>query len=142
MTLNGALAGLVGITAGCDIVSPAGAVAIGAIAGLVVVFAIEFIDHKLKIDDPVGAISVHGVCGAVGTLLVGFFATDGGLLYGGGFSLLGIQALGVVSIGAWAFGLGLILFKILKATVGLRVSELEEREGLDIHEHGQSSYNY
>ncbi|MBR8536609.1 ammonium transporter [Carboxylicivirga sediminis] len=142
MTLNGALAGLVGITAGCDIVSPAGAVAIGAIAGLVVVFSIEFIDHKLKVDDPVGAISVHGVCGALGTLLVGIFATDGGLLYGGGFSLLGIQAMGVVSIGIWAFAIGLILFKVLKATIGLRVSEQEEREGLDIHEHGQSSYNY
>jgi len=142
MTLNGALAGLVGITAGCDIVSPAGAAAIGAIAGLVLVFSIEFIDQKLKVDDPVGAISVHGVVGAVGTLLVGFFATDGGVFYGGGFTLLGIQALGVASIGAWAFGLGLILFRTLKATMGLRVSEQEEREGLDIHEHGQSSYNY
>ena len=142
MTLNGALAGLVGITAGCDIVSPAGAVAIGAIAGLVVVFSIEFIDQKLKVDDPVGAISVHGVCGAVGTLLVGFFATEGGVFYGGGFSLLGTQALGVIAIGAWAFGLGLLLFNVLKATIGLRVSEQEEREGLDIHEHGQSSYNY
>ncbi|MCU4173702.1 ammonium transporter [Carboxylicivirga sp. N1Y90] len=142
MTLNGALAGLVGITAGCDIVSPAGAVAIGAIAGLVVVFSIEFIDQKLKIDDPVGAISVHGVVGAVGTLMVGFFATEGGVFYGGGFALLGTQAIGVAAIGAWAFGLGLILFKTLKATMGLRVSEQEEREGLDIHEHGQSSYNY
>ncbi len=142
MTLNGALAGLVGITAGCDAVSPAGAVAIGAISGLVVVFSIEFIDQKLRVDDPVGAISVHGVVGAVGTLLVGFFAKEGGVLYGGGFSLLGVQALGVVAIGAWAFGIGLILFRTLKATMGLRVSEQEERDGLDIHEHGQSSYNY
>ncbi|MBS2097034.1 ammonium transporter [Carboxylicivirga linearis] len=142
MTLNGALAGLVGITAGCDAVSPEGAIAIGAIAGFVVVFSIEFIDQKLKIDDPVGAVSVHGVVGAVGTLMVGFFAKDGGVFYGGGFSLLGVQALGVVSIGAWAFGLGLILFNGLKYTMGLRVSEQEEREGLDIHEHGQSSYNY
>jgi Amt family ammonium transporter len=78
----------------------------------------------------------------MGTLLVGFFATDGGVFYGGGFSLLGVQALGIVSIGAWAFVLGLILFKVLKATMGLRVSEQEERDGLDIHEHGQSSYNY
>ena len=141
MTLNGALAGLVGITAGCDAVSPAGAAIIGAIAGFVVVFSIEFIDKKLKVDDPVGAISVHGVCGALGTLLVGLFATDGGLFYGGGASLLISQAIGVVAIGAWAFGLGLILFQTLKATMGLRVSEQEEREGLDIHEHGQSSYN-
>ncbi len=141
MTLNGALAGLVGITAGCDAVSPAGAAIIGAIAGFLVVFSIEFIDKKLKVDDPVGAISVHGVCGALGTLLVGLFATDGGLFYGGGASLLVSQAIGVVTIGAWAFGLGLILFQVLKATMGLRVSEQEEREGLDIHEHGQSSYN-
>ncbi|MGQ1785927.1 MULTISPECIES: ammonium transporter [unclassified Saccharicrinis] len=141
MTLNGALAGLVGITAGCDIVSPGGAAIIGALAGLIVVFSIEFLDKKLRVDDPVGAISVHGVCGALGTLLVGLLATDGGLLYGGGASLLISQAIGVLVIGAWAFGLGLILFQVLKATIGLRVSEQEEREGLDIHEHGQSSYN-
>jgi Amt family ammonium transporter len=141
MTLNGALGGLVAITAGCDIVTPGGAVIIGLIAGLVVVFGVELIDQKLRIDDPVGAITVHGLNGAVGTLLVGLFATEGGLFYGGGFSLLGIQALGVISIGAWAFILAFILFKTLKATIGLRVSEQEEREGLDIHEHGQSSYN-
>jgi len=93
MTLNGALAGLVGITAGCAAVSPGGAAIIGILSGLTVVFSIEFIDKTLKIDDPVGAISVHGVCGALGTLLVGVFATDGGLLYGGGFSQLGIQAI-------------------------------------------------
>ncbi len=141
MTLNGALAGLVAITAGCDVVSPAGATLIGVIAGFVIVFSVELFDKVLKIDDPVGAISVHGVCGALGTLLVGLFATDGGLFYGGGASLLISQLIGVVAIGAWAFGLGLILFQIIKATVGLRVSEQEEREGLDIHEHGQSSYN-
>ncbi|WP_282036938.1 ammonium transporter [Saccharicrinis aurantiacus] len=141
MTLNGALAGLVGITAGCDIVTPMGAAIIGIIAGFVVVFSIEFFDKKLKVDDPVGAISVHGVCGAVGTLLVGFFAVDGGVFYGGGFALLGSQAIGVVAVGAWAFVIGLVLFQVLKATMGLRVSEQEEREGLDIHEHGQSSYN-
>ncbi|MCW3788757.1 ammonium transporter [Plebeiibacterium sediminum] len=141
MTLNGALAGLVAITAGCDVVSPTGAVLIGIIAGFVIVFSIELFDKVLKVDDPVGAISVHGVCGALGTLLVGLFATDGGLFYGGGASLLLSQAIGVVTIGAWAFGLGLILFQVLKATVGLRVTEQEEREGLDIHEHGQSSYN-
>jgi len=141
MTLNGALAGLVAITAGCDVVSPAGATLIGIIAGFVIVFSVELFDRKLKIDDPVGAISVHGVCGAVGTLLVGLFAVDGGLFYGGGMALLTSQAIGVFTIGIWAFGLGLILFQVLKATIGLRVSEQEEREGLDIHEHGQSSYN-
>ncbi len=141
MTLNGALAGLVAITAGCDIVSPGGATIIGIIAGFVIVFSVELFDKVLKIDDPVGAISVHGVCGAVGTLLVGLFATDGGLFYGGGASLLVSQLIGIVTIGAWAFGLGLILFQVLKATMGLRVTEQEEREGLDIHEHGQSSYN-
>ncbi len=141
MTLNGALAGLVVITAGCDAVSPAGAAIMGAIAGFVIVFSVEFFDKVLKVDDPVGAISVHGVCGALGTLLVGLFATDGGLFYGGGASLLISQFIGVISIGAWAFGTGLILFQVLKATVGLRVTEQEEREGLDIHEHGQSSYN-
>jgi Amt family ammonium transporter len=141
MTLNGALAGLVAITAGCDVVSPEGSAIIGALAGALVVFSVEFIDKKLKVDDPVGAISVHGVCGAFGTLMVGLLAVDGGLFYGGGMALLTSQAIGVVTIGAWAFGLGLILFQVLKATVGLRVSEQEEREGLDIHEHGQSSYN-
>lgn len=141
MTLNGALAGLVAITAGCDVVSPEGSAIIGALAGVIVVFSVEFIDKVLKVDDPVGAISVHGVCGAFGTLMVGLLAVDGGLFYGGGVALLTSQAIGVLAIGAWAFGLGLILFQVLKATVGLRVSEQEEREGLDIHEHGQSSYN-
>ncbi len=141
MTLNGALAGLVAITAGCDVVSPAGATIIGILAGIVVVFSVELFDKVLKIDDPVGAISVHGVCGAFGTLMVGLFAVDGGLFYGGGASLLLSQFIGVITVGAWAFVLGLILFQIIKATVGLRVTEQEEREGLDIHEHGQSSYN-
>jgi ammonium transporter, Amt family len=141
LSLNGALAGLVAITAGCASVSPAGALMIGLIAGIALVFAVEFIDQVLKIDDPVGAVSVHGVGGALGTLLVGVFATDGGLLYGGGFKLLGIQAVGVVSIGAWAFGTGFILFKILKATNGLRVSRRIEEEGLDVYEHGESAYN-
>jgi len=141
MTLNGALAGLVGITAGCAAVSPGGAAIIGAIAGGVVVLSIEFIDKKLKVDDPVGAVSVHGVCGALGTLLVGVFALDGGLFYGGGFSLLGVQAIGVLSIGAWAAGTAFIVLYVLKKTIGLRVSKEEEVDGLDIHEHKSNVYN-
>jgi Amt family ammonium transporter len=141
LSLNGALAGLVAITAGCAAVSPGAALLIGMIAGVVLVFAVEFIDQKLKIDDPVGAISVHGVCGALGTLLVGFFATEGGVFYGGGFAQLGIQAIGVFAIAAWAFGTGFILFKILKATNGLRVEKIIEEEGLDLYEHGESVYN-
>lgn len=141
LSLNGALAGLVAITAGTAAVTPLGAVIIGAIAGVVLVLSVEFIDQKLKVDDPVGAISVHGVCGALGTLLVGVFATDGGLLYGGGLNLLGIQAIGVFAIGAWAFVTGLILFGILKASNGLRVEKKVEEEGLDIYEHGESAYD-
>ena len=141
LSLNGALAGLVAITAGCAAVSPIGAIIIGTAAGFVLVFAVEFIDQVIKIDDPVGAISVHGVCGALGTLLVGVFATDGGLAYGGGLKQLGVQALGVVSIGTWALTTGFILFKILKATNGLRVSKRIEEEGLDVYEHGEGAYN-
>ncbi len=141
LSLNGALAGLVAITAGCAAVSPVGAALIGGIAGVVLVFSVEFVDQVLKVDDPVGAVSVHGVCGALGTLLVGVFATDNGLLYGGGLKQLGLQAVGVLSIGAWAFVTGFILFKILKATNGLRVSRRIEEEGLDVYEHGESAYN-
>lgn len=141
MTLNGALAGLVAITAGCAAVSPMGAFIIGVIAGVVIVFSIEFIDKKLKVDDPVGAISVHGVCGAIGTLLVGVFATDGGLLYGGGFAQLGVQAIGVLAIGAWAIVTSFIVLFALKKTIGLRVSREEEVDGLDIHEHKSNVYN-
>ncbi|MBF01856.1 MAG: ammonium transporter [Flavobacterium sp.] len=140
MTLNGALAGLVGITAGCAAVSNGGALAIGAICGLVVVLAISFIDVKLKIDDPVGAISVHGVCGALGTILVGIFAVDGGLLYGGGLTQLGIQVVGVFAIGTWAIATTFIVLFALKKTVGLRVSEKDETEGLDITEHAMNAY--
>jgi len=140
MTLNGALAGLVGITAGCAAVDNFGAVGIGLLSGIAVVFSIEFIDKKLKIDDPVGAISVHGVCGALGTLLVGIFATDGGLLYGGGFAQLGKQAAGVFGIGAWALITSFIVLFILKKTLGLRVSKEDELEGLDSTEHDGSAY--
>lgn len=140
MTLNGALAGLVGITAGCAAVNPFGAFVIGIISGFVVVFSIEFIDKILKIDDPVGAISVHGVVGAVGTLCVGLFATDGGLFYGGGIHQLWVQFVGVAGIGGWAMLTTFIVLFILKKTIGLRVSEHEELGGLDIHEHGIDSY--
>lgn len=141
ISLNGALAGLVAITAGCDAVDPVGAVLIGAIAGLVLPFAVEFFDQVLKVDDPVGAISVHGVSGALGTLAVGLFSTSEGLFYGNGAKLLGIQAIGVLAFFVWAFGCGLILFFILKKANVLRVSQRIEEEGLDVYEHGESAYN-
>ena len=143
MSLNGALAGLVGITAGCAVVTPLGSIIIGLIAGILVVVSVEFIDKILHIDDPVGAVSVHGVCGAWGTLAVGLFAnTDDikGLFYGGGFNQLGVQILGVLSVFVWAFGVGLVLFFIIKKSIGLRVSEKEELQGLDIGEHGSEAY--
>jgi len=101
---------------------------------------VELIDKVLRVDDPVGAISVHGVCGAFGTLAVGLFATDGGLFYGGGLALLGVQALGVATVFAWAFGAGLAVFLVVRKTVGLRVSRDEELKGLDIGEHGLEAY--
>lgn len=139
MTLNGALAGLVAITAGCDLVSPLGAAIIGIIAAFVVVFGIEFVDKVLKVDDPVGAVGVHGMCGAVGTILTGLFALKDGLLYGGGVRFLGVQILGVVSVIAWVAVTITIVFMIIKNTIGLRVSESEEIIGLDIEEHGLAS---
>ena len=141
ISLNGALAGLVAITAGCDAVDPAGAVLIGIIAGFVLPFAVEFFDKVLKIDDPVGAISVHGVSGALGTLAVGLFSTSEGLFYGNGAKLLGIQAIGVLAFFVWAAGTGFILFFILKKANVLRVSRRIEEEGLDVYEHGESAYN-
>ena len=141
ITLNGALAGLVAITAGTDAVSPGGAVIIGIVAGIVLVFGVAFIDRVLKIDDPVGAISVHGLAGAAGTIMVGLFSTTEGLFYGGGATLLGVQVLGVLAVAAWAMGIGFILFFILKKTIGIRVSKVVEEEGLDIYEHGESAFN-
>ncbi|MCP4312603.1 MAG: ammonium transporter [Bacteroidetes bacterium] len=141
LTLNGALAGLVAITAGCDVVSPGGAVIIGILAGILLVFGVEFIDKVLKIDDPVGAVSVHGLNGALGTIMVGFFSTSNGLFYGGGAAQLGSQLIGVLAVAAWAMGLGFLVFIILKKTIGLRVSKRIEEEGLDIYEHGESAYN-
>ena len=141
MTLNGALAGLVSVTAGCDGVSPLGAVAIGLMGGVLVVLSIIFIDSVIKVDDPVGAISVHGVCGAWGTLACGLFNMESGLFYGGGFGQLGVQAMGVVAIFVWALGAGLVLFLVLKSTVGLRVTADEEIAGLDVGEHGMEAYS-
>ncbi len=141
MMLNGVLAGLVGITAGCDLVSPWGAVIIGLICGTVLVFSIEFFDHKLHIDDPVGASSVHGVCGILGTLMTGLLATDGGLFYGGGLHFFGIQCLGILVIDLWAAVCGFLLFFGIKKFAGLRVEARVEDEGLDVYEHGESCYN-
>ena len=141
LTLNGILAGLVAITAGCDLVSPLGAFIIGLLAGIILVFSIEFIDTKLHIDDPVGASSVHGVCGIFGTLMTGLFALDGGALYGGGFGFFGAQCLGILCIDAWAAVTGIILFYTIKKTAGIRVDKRIEEEGLDIYEHGESCYN-
>ena len=145
MTLNGVIGGLVAITAGCDIVTPVGALAIGVIAGIVMTVGIEIVDKKFKVDDPVGAVGVHCICGVTGTLLTGVFGAYGegtiGILYGGGFGFFGVQCLGVLSVAVWSIGCALILFKALKATVGLRVSREEEIRGLDIEEHGlESSY--
>ena len=140
MTYNAALAGLVGVTAGCDAVNPVGAFFIGAVCGIVMVLAIEFFDKVAKIDDPVGAISVHCVCGALGTLLVGLFATGSstapGLFYGGGFGLLGIQALGVLSVALYVGVVITIVFQLIKHTIGLRADPEDELMGLDVSEHG------
>ena len=140
MTLNGALAGLVAITAGCNAVNNVGAAIIGALAGVLVILAVEFFDKVVKIDDPVGAISVHGICGSFGTVMVGLFAVDGGLLYGGGTKLLLTQLIGVGAVLAWTVVTTGILFTVIKYTVGLRVSAAEEIEGLDLGEHGMAAY--
>lgn len=139
MTLNAALAGLVAITAGCDVVSPAGAAIIGIIAGLLLPISVNFFDAVLKIDDPVGAISVHGVCGAAGTILTGFLSTSEGLLYGHGAHFLLIQCLGVVVTALWAAVMITIVFLVIKHTIGLRVTPEEELKGLDITEHSLPS---
>lgn len=141
LTLNGVLAGLVGITAGCDVVSPTGAVVIGLICGTLLPFGIEFIDQKLHIDDPVGASTVHGICGIAGTLLTGLLSVGEGALYGHGFGFLGAQALGILCIDGWTVVCGLILFFTIKKTVGIRVDKRIEEEGLDIYEHGEACYN-
>ncbi len=139
MCLNGALAGLVAITAGCDVVDTFGAFFIGFAAGILVVASVEFFDKTAKIDDPVGAISVHGACGMFGTLAVGLFATDGGLFYGGGIKMLGIQAAGVIAVAVWVAVMMTVIFQLIKHTIGLRVEQEIEIDGLDLHEHGLAS---
>jgi Amt family ammonium transporter len=150
MSLNGALAGLVAITAGCYTVTPMGALAIGSIAGMLVVLSVLFIDEVLKVDDPVGAVSVHGVCGVFGTIACGLFNAEAilgiagantGLFYGGGFSQLGVQFVGAGTCFVWAFVIGLVMFTIIKKTIGLRTTVEEELKGLDIGEHGMEAYN-
>ena len=140
MTYNAALAGLVGITAGCDAVSPLGAAIMGIVFGIVIVLAVEFFDKVAKIDDPVGAISVHGICGALGTVFTGLFATgistEKGLFYGGSFHFLGVQALGVVSVIIYVAVVMTIVFFVIKKTIGLRVDAEDEIAGLDVSEHG------
>ncbi|AKJ64639.1 ammonium transporter [Kiritimatiella glycovorans] len=150
MALNGALAGLVAITAPCYTVTPLASILIGVIAGVLVVFSVLFFDRVLRIDDPVGAISVHGVCGLWGTLSCGLFNAEAvlgigeansGLFYGGGFSQLVSQLIGAGAGFVWAFGTGLVLFTVIRKTIGLRVSEEEELRGLDIGEHGMEAYS-
>lgn len=140
MTYNAALAGLVGITAGCDAVNSVGAALIGLICGIVTVFSVEFFDKIVKIDDPVGAVSVHCVCGALGTILTGIFATgvttEKGVLYGGGFHFLGVQCLGVVSVAAYVAIVITVIFLTIKHTIGLRAEKEDELAGLDVSEHG------
>ena len=139
MSLNGALAGLVAITAGCASVTPTSAAIIGALGGIVVVLSVLLFE-KLRIDDPVGAISVHGTCGALGTILLGFFDSSSGVFAGGGFALLGAQVVGVLAVLVWCLVTGFILFYGIKAITGLRVTEDEEQAGLDYEEHGASAY--
>ncbi|MCK5013902.1 MAG: ammonium transporter [Candidatus Omnitrophica bacterium] len=150
MSLNGALAGLVSITAPCYTVTPMGSIWIGLIGGVLVVLSVIFIDRVLKVDDPVGAVSAHGVCGAWGTLSCGLFNAEkvlgigdanGGLLYGGGMSQMTTQLIGVVACFLWAFLTGLILFNVIKSIGGLRVTPEEELKGLDISEHGMEAYS-
>ena len=140
MVINGVLAGLVSITAGCNVVGPVSAIIIGAIAGILVDVAVVFFD-KIKVDDPVGAIAVHGVNGLFGTLAVGLFAIEGGLFYGGGASLLLTQILGVSAIALFSFTLTFIIIKLLKMSIGIRISNEDEEAGIDASSVGVQSYN-
>jgi ammonium transporter, Amt family len=151
LALNGALGGLVAVTASCACISPATAVIIGVVSGILVVFSIEFIDKVLHIDDPVGAVTVHGICGVWGTVSVGLFAQAAygkvsgigavnGLFFGGGWRLLSVQFLGVLAVMVWTFSASILLFTLIKNTIGLRVSDEGELKGLDITEHGLEAY--
>ena len=147
MTLNGILAGLVAITAGCHIVSLYGAIAIGAVGGILVVYGCEILDQKLHVDDPVGAVGVHCLNGVWGTLAVGLFACNApasegtlGLFFGGGTALLITQLIGVIIVAVWVCSMSFIMFTLIKKTVGLRVTPQEELAGLDLGEHGSEAY--
>jgi Amt family ammonium transporter len=139
MCLNGILAGLVGITAGADVMTPMHAIIVGTVAGTIVVFSVIALD-KLRLDDPVGAISVHLVCGIWGTLAVGIFGSKGLMGGEGGLAQLGYQAIGVAAYGVVTFVFAMVVFGVLKATTGIRVSAAEEVEGLDLGEHGMEAY--
>ena len=138
MVCNGILAGLVGITAGCDCVDVWAAAVIGAVTSIIMCWSVSFIDKKLHVDDPVGAISVHGVGGIVGTILTGVFCNSA---LNGTEASIGVQALGALAVCAWAFGMGLVIFYTLKKTIGLRCDKRIEEEGLDVYEHGETCYN-
>lgn len=147
MTINGCIAGLVGITGGCAYVSIESSLIIGALSGIIVVFAVMFFD-RVKVDDPVGATSVHLGCGVFGTVCIGLFAQEGvtslstknGLFFGGGFGLLGTQLAGVAAVGAFVFASSALVWFALKKTIGIRVTREEEIQGLDIGEHGNVAY--
>lgn len=139
MVINGILAGLVSITAGCNVVGPVSAILIGFIAGVLVDVAVLFFD-KMKVDDPVGAVAVHGINGLFGTLAVGFFAIEGGLFFGGGVDLLITQLIGVITIALFSFSITFILMKVLKSSVGIRITSEEEEEGIDSVSFGVKSY--
>jgi Amt family ammonium transporter len=138
MVCNGILAGLVGITAGCDCVDVWAAAVIGAVTSVIMCWSVSFIDKKLHVDDPVGAISVHGVGGIVGTILTGVFCNSA---LNGTEASIGVQALGALAVCAWAFGMGLVIFYTLKKTIGLRCDKRIEEEALDVYEHGETCYN-
>ena len=139
MVINGILAGLVSITAGCNVVGPLSAIFIGFIAGILVDLAVLFFD-KIKVDDPVGAVAVHGVNGLFGTIAVGLFAIEGGLFFGGGFDLLVTQLIGVFTIALFSFSFTIILMKVLKSAIGIRISNEEEEAGIDSVSFGVKSY--
>lgn len=140
LTLNGALAGLVVVTAGASVISYPGSIIMGLVAGTLMILCVEFLDSKLKIDDPVGAVSVHGLCGSLGTICIGLFSQDGGLFYGGGIKLLVIQCLGLFIVLVSGAILFFITFKFIDKTIGLRVNTDEEVTGLDAMEHNISAY--